>query len=73
MAYEACRTCKCAQNATIAQQCRYWRIQGDRRCSRRIFREQLTKTLEEWKEEGDKIILLIDSNEDMGKEQLQKY
>ena len=72
VAYEACRTRKTAQNATMAQQRRYWRTKGDKRCPRKIFREQLIKTLHEWKEEGDKLILFIDSNEDMEQGILQK-
>ena len=72
VAYEACRTRKIAQNATIAQQKRYWKMKGDNRCPRRIFREQLIEMLSEWKEEGDQLILFIDSNEDMEKGQLQK-
>ena len=71
VAYEACRTRKTAQNATLAQQKRYWKMKGDDRCPRRIFREQLIKTLHDWKEEGDKLILFIDSNENMEKGLLQ--
>ena len=72
VAYEACRTRKCAQNATIAQQRRYWRIQGDKRCPRRIFREELVNLITEWREEGDKVVLFIDSNENMEQGQLQR-
>ena len=65
VAYAACKSRKQAHSATIAQQRRYWRLQGNRQCPRKLFREQLLNMLQEWRSEGEKIILLIDSNEDM--------
>ena len=72
MAYGACVTRKQAQNATIAQQRRYWRLQNNNTCPRKLFREQLISQLKTWREEGDKIILFLDSNEDMSEGILQR-
>ena len=72
MAYAACTTRKQAQNATIAQQRRYWRLRNNSTCPRKLFRTQLISQLKTWREEGDKIILFIDSNENMADGPLQR-
>ena len=72
MAYSACVTRKQAHNATIAQQRRYWRLQKNNTCPRKLFRMQLIDELKSWREEGDKIILFIDSNENMTAGPLQR-
>ena len=72
VAYAACITRKTAQNATIAQQRRYWRENGDKRCPRKIFREQRIQDLTAWSEEGDTLILFINSNENMENGPLQR-
>ena len=65
VAYFPCNTRKQAINATMAQHRRYWRLQGNRICPRRLMREALVHQLKEWRNQGDKIILLTDSNENM--------
>ena len=65
VAYEACTSRKQAHSATIAQQRRYWRIHNDNRCPRRIFREQLCQALQGWRDAGEQLVLLLDSNENM--------
>ena len=41
VAYQPCSTRKQAIHATMAQQRRYWRLQGDRTCPRKLFRRHL--------------------------------
>ena len=72
VAYQPCSTRKEAPNATMAQHRRYWRSHGDRQCPRRLFRYQLTALLASWRHNGDKIILMLDSNENMQSGPLSK-
>ena len=58
-AYQPCKTRKQATQATYAQQRRYWRLQGEHSCPRKLFREQLTTLLTEWRHNDEKIILLL--------------
>ena len=64
-AYQPCKPNKLANSATYAQQKRYWMLHGCSQCLRKLFRENLIQLLTEWKENGDRIILLMDANEDM--------
>ena len=41
MVYAACVTQKKAQNVTIPQQRRYWKLQNIHTCARKLFRDQL--------------------------------
>ena len=72
VAYQPCRTRKMAHNSTYAQQMRYWRTKQNYVNPRRLFREQLIANLVKWREEGDKLILMIDSNENMQSGPLSK-
>ena len=65
VAYIPCNTRKQAVQATMAQHRRYWRLQGERRCPRKLMREALANQLKTWRNQGEKLILLIDSNENM--------
>ena len=67
-----CITRKEAVHATMAQHRRYWKLQGCINCPRRIWRNDLIKLLKQWRSEGDKIILLLDSNENMNDGQLAR-
>ncbi len=64
-AYMPCTTRKEAVHATMAQHRRYWRLQGNTNCPRKIWRNDLINLLKQWRSEGDKTILLLDSNENM--------
>ena len=64
-AYIPCVTRKRAVTATIAQQRRYWRLQGNRNCPRKILCTDLIHKMKEWRNEGDTLIILLDSDEDM--------
>ena len=72
VAYQPCRTRKRAKNATAAQQRRYWRARNNYQCPRKLFRHQLLEQLRKWRTAGEKLVLLIDANEDMESGPLQK-
>ena len=65
VAYMPCKTRKQAVQATMAQHRRYWRLQGDRTCPRKLMRIALINQLKEWRSNGEKLIVLIGSNENM--------
>ena len=65
IAYQPCKTRKIAITATMAQQRRYWRLQGNNTCPRKLFRQHLITQLTEWRNDNEKLILLLDSNENM--------
>ena len=65
VAYMPCSTRKQAVHATMAQHKRYWRLQGEKTCPRKLMRLALIGKLKEWRGLGEKLILLIDSNENM--------
>jgi len=71
-AYTPYTTRKTAISATIAQQRRYWRLQSEYQCSRKLLRRDLIAKMLEWREEGDKLILILDGNEDMKNGQLAR-
>ena len=72
-AYIPCTTRKRAISATIAQQKRYWRLQGEHQCPRKLLRRDLVAKMIQWREEGDKLILLLDSNENIKNGQLARF
>ena len=45
VAYMPCTTRKQAVYATIAQQCRYWTLQGNKQCPRKLLRQDLIRNL----------------------------
>ena len=65
VAYMPCPTRKQAVQATMAQHKRYWWLQGDTACPRKLMRRALIDKLKEWRGNGEKLILLIASNENM--------
>ena len=65
IAYQPCRTRKVAIQATMTQQRRYWKVQEDRQCPRKIFCQHLVEQLTEWRNDNEKLILMLDSNENM--------
>ena len=64
-AYQPCITRKRSMSSTIAQQRRYWLLHGLRVCPRVKFREDLFNLLKQWRENGEKLILLMDANENL--------
>ena len=49
-AYMPCNTRKQAVHATMAQHRRYWKLQGNRQCPRKLLRNDLITKLKEWRE-----------------------
>ena len=70
IAYIPCATRKRAISATIAQQKQYWRLQGDHQCPPKLLRRDIVAKMIQWHKEGDKLILLLDSNENKKNRQL---
>ena len=65
-AYQLCCTSENGgETTTAAQHRQYFRERGDERNPRELFRHNLIKQLKEWRRAGDKIILMLDANEDM--------
>ena len=59
IAYQPCVTRKHAITSTMAQQKRYWRLRGTHECPRVKFREDLIHHLKQWRDNGEKLVLLI--------------
>ena len=54
IAYQPYKTRKIAITATMAQQRRYWRLQGDHTCPRKLFRQHLIAQLTAWRNDNKK-------------------
>ena len=65
VAYQPCVTRKQSTSSTMAQQRRYWRMKNTRACPRVLFRRDLMQHLQMWRDDGDKLVVLLDSNENM--------
>ena len=66
-AYQPCRSSPKRLDTVYSQQRRYFKLHGDTRCPRAIFRSDLHSLLKIWIDAGDKVLLLIDANEDLSK------
>ena len=62
-AYQPCANRRGGYASCYSQQRAYHKEQGDNRCPRLLFRLQLIKQLEEWRNDGDRILLMMDANE----------
>lgn len=49
----------------MAQQRRYWRLQRDKTCPHKLFRQHLIAQLIAWRNDNEKLVLILDSNENM--------
>ena len=49
----------------MAQQRQYWQMQGVRLCPRVIFLEDLISELRNWRDTDEKLLLLMDANENL--------
>ena len=62
-----------ADNSTTYQQHRrYFRPRNENRCPRTLFRDHLVRALTKWREEGDRLIVCLDANEDIYKKSIGK-
>ena len=50
----------------------FWNTRRDSRCPKVIFQEDLLAQLTLWRNEGDKIVLMLDANEDLSHGKLEK-
>ena len=72
IAYQPCITHESDVQATMDQQRRYWRLQENRQCSRKLFCQHLVEQLTEWRNDNEKFILLLDDNGNMTSEPLSR-
>ncbi len=71
--YNPCGNSKLNSGTSYQQHRRFFVTQQkDLSCPRRRFREDLIKQLEEWREEGDRIIICMDANENIYKKSIRK-
>ena len=64
-AYQPVRSSKRQLKSVYRQQRRYFQLQGDMRCPRAIFKDDLVKQLRQWKNDGERVVLMLDANEDL--------
>ena len=65
-AYQPCKTNDASQRfATCRQHRRFFQGKGDNICPRKAFVRDLGKELRRWQNEGDRIAIMMDANEDV--------
>ena len=71
--YNPCYSGKKGLRTTYQQHRRYFlRRHKDKTCPRRKFREDLVKQLQTWREQGDRLIVCLDANENIYKKAIGK-
>ena len=71
--YNPCASAKKAIHASYQQQRRHFITkEKDRTCSRKIFRDNLIKQRVTWKRNDDRLIICMDTNEDIYKKSIEK-
>ena len=71
--YDPCVTPKKARRSTYQQHRRYLvEKEKDLTCPRRRFHNDLTTQLQSWRDEGDRLIVCMDANEDIYKKSMGK-
>ncbi len=71
--YNPCSNAKLNSGITYQQHCRYLITnKKDLSCPRKCFREDLVKQLKEWRNKGDRLIVCLDTNEDIYKKPIGK-
>ena len=63
-AYQPCRTSRHRLGTVYSQHLRYFESRGDFTCPREAFVRDLEKELCRWRQQGDRIVLMMDGNED---------
>ena len=64
-AYQPVRSGKSQLRSVYRQQRRYFREKGIQACPRALFRRDLLACLKEWRNQGDRLILMMDANENL--------
>lgn len=71
--YNPCVTQRKATRSTYQQHRRYLILkESDRTCPRRRFHDDLVKQLQQWRDEGDRLIVCMDANENIYKKSMGK-
>ena len=71
--YNPCPSGKKAKKSSYQQHRRYFiRKEKDRTCPRTRFRQDLIKQLVKWREEGDRLVVCLDTNGDIYRKKLGK-
>jgi hypothetical protein len=70
--YNPCYNNKTDNSTTYQQHRRYFRPRNENQCPRSLFREHLISTFKKWREEGDRLIVCLDANEDIYKKSIGK-
>ena len=66
--YNPCRTHSKARRSTYQQHYRYYITkEKDKTCPRRRFHDDLIRQLKQWREQGDRLIVCMDANENIYK------
>ena len=69
--YNSCYNKKMDSSTSYQQQRRYLVLkEKDRTCPRKRLHDDLIRQLQDWREEGDRIILCMDTNKDIYKDSL---
>jgi len=55
------------------QQLHYWYKQKQTKCPKAIFLSDLATEIQQWQEEGDKVIVLVDMNKDVLSSDINKF
>ena len=72
-AYNPCKSAKKATRSSYQQHRRYFlKKEKDRTCPRTRFREDLIRQLKKWRDEGDRLIVCMDANENIYKKSIGK-
>ena len=71
-AYQPCRANKRKLRSVYEQHRRYFRSKRIRGCPRAMFKKDLITAMKEWRAEGDRLILMLDANEDLNRGPLQR-
>ena len=64
VAYAPCRSEEPQQSTVISQQRRYYRLRHDKRCPRDIMLDELRQQLVQWRQAGERLMIMMDVNED---------
>jgi hypothetical protein len=71
--YNPCGSGKLNSGTTYQQHRRFWVTQRkDLTCPRKRFHDDLVAQLIKWREEGDRLVVCLDANEDIYKKSLGK-
>lgn len=63
--YRPCQPTSAGTNTAYSQQLRYFDAKNDERCPRAAIMEDIYPQLQQWLDEGDQLILMLDANENL--------